>query len=164
MQLCGRGAQLPKELRAPPESDTLAPDRILFHAVLTQSTGDISCPFSIQQTVCSKHETNNQEEDLDCAALWQGRKEEEDGCAPEDVDCSESQKSEAEGERCWSKEQEVDQGETRSTNTHPEVNEHGTRSTHTCAEEDEDVLDPLNSFHDDFALDELIQARSKEDE
>ena len=112
----------------------------------------------------SKHETSNKEDDLDRAALWEGRKEEEEVCATEDVDCSEYQEIEAEGERCWRKKQEVDQGGTRSGNTREEVDERGKRSTNTRPEEKEDILVPFNSFHLDFALDELVEARNKEDE
>ena len=119
---------------------------------LHQEAGDISCSFSFkqQQTVYFKHEKSNQEEDLDCAALWQGRKEEEEGTVTEDVDCWDSQESKAEGQRCRNKDGEVYECRMWSTSTRPE--------------EEEEVLGPVNSFHDNFALDELIQARTNVDE
>ena len=97
-----------------------------------------------------QHEKSNHEEDLDRAALWQGRKEEEQGTVAEDVDCWDSQESEAEGQKRRSKGGEVCKRRTRSTNTRPE--------------KEEDILGPVNSFHDNFALDELIQARTNVDE
>ena len=97
-----------------------------------------------------QHEKSNHEEDLDRAALWQGRKEEEEGTVAKDVDCWDSQESKAEGQRCRNKDGEVYERRTRSTNTRPE--------------EEEDILGPVNSFHDNFALDELIQARTNVDE
>ena len=119
---------------------------------LCQEAGDISCSFSFeqQQTVCFKHEKSNQEEDLDCAVLWQGREREEEGTVAKDVDCWDPKESEAEGQRCRNKDGEVDERATLSANTRPE--------------EDEDILGPVNSFYDNFALDELIQARSDDDE
>ena len=97
-----------------------------------------------------QHEKNNHEECLDRAALWQGCREEEEGTVAKDVDCWDSQESEAEGQRCRNKDGKVCERQTRSTNTRPE--------------EEEDILGPVNSFHDNFALDELIQARTNIDE
>ena len=92
------------------------------------------------------HEKNSCEEDLDRAALWQDRKEKEEGKVAEDVDCWDSQENEAEGQRCRNEDGEVYERRTWSTNTRPE--------------EEEEVLGPVNSFHDNFAVDELIQART----
>ena len=97
-----------------------------------------------------QHEKSNHEEDLDRAALWQGRKEEEEGTVAEDVDFWNFQESKAEGQGCRSKDGEVYKRRTWSANTRPE--------------EEEEVLGPVNSFHDNFALDELIQARTGVDE
>ena len=96
------------------------------------------------------HKKNNREEDLDCAALWQDRKEKEEGKVSEDVDCWDSQENEAEGQRCCNEDGEVFERQTWSTNTRPE--------------EEDQVLGPVNSFHDNFAVDELIQARTGVDE
>ena len=93
---------------------------------------------------------NNHEEDLDCASLWQGHKEEEEGTVAEDLNCWDSQESKAEEQRCRNEDGTVYERQTRSTNTQPE--------------EEEDILGPINSFHDNFALDKLIQARTNVDE
>ena len=93
---------------------------------------------------------NNHEEDLDRAPLWQGHKEEEESTVAKDVDCWDSQENEAEGQRCRNEDGEVYERRTWSTNTRPE--------------EEEEVLGPVNSFHDNFAVDELIQARTGVDE
>ena len=92
------------------------------------------------------HENSHREEVLDRAALRRRRKEEEEGKVAEDVDCCDSQENEAEGQRC--------------RNEDGEVYEHRTWHTNTRPEEEEQVLGPVNSFHDSFAVDELIEART----
>ena len=97
-----------------------------------------------------QHEKINRKEELDRAALWQGRKEKEEGTVAKDVNCWDSQENKAEGQRCRNEDGEVYERRTWSANTRPE--------------EEEEVLGPVNSFHDNFALDELIQARTNVDE
>ena len=53
------------------------------------------------------HEKSNREEDLDRAALWQGRTEKEEGKVAGDVDCWDSQENKAEGQRCQNEDGEV---------------------------------------------------------
>ena len=92
------------------------------------------------------HENSHREEVLDRAALRRRRKEKEEGKVAEDVDCCDSQENEAEGQRC--------------RNEDGEVYEHRTWHTNTRPEEEVQVLGPVNSFHDSFAVDELIEART----
>ena len=96
------------------------------------------------------HEKSHHEEVLDRAALWRRRKEKEEDKVAEDVDCCDSQEVEAERRRCRNEDGEVYERRTWSPNTRPE--------------EEEQVLGPVNSFHDSFAVDELIEARSDADE
>ena len=96
------------------------------------------------------HENSHREEVLDRAALRRRRKEKEEGKVAEDVDCCDSQENEAERRRCRNEDGEVYERRTWSTNTRPE--------------EEEQVLGPVNSFHDSFAVDELIEARTDVDE